>query len=495
MSFKAPFLVLGMLIILSLGSRGFSEERKLSSVSVKELVLIADNEEIQSQPNLDPTGLESNFEEGMEEEDEVVVSPEDLKKAKAFVEEGIKLYQEKQYEQAKENLEQALTIDPTDPELNHYLGLVEYALGNYEASVFAFERVLFIDPKKYPSRLELAKSLLAQGNKAKAKKNFEMVLREKIPLTVRANIGLYLSQINSEEKHSFSGAFLLGHMFDSNATQGTGPIALFPGSDFLSAPTQSSDRIVTGALVMSYLYKLDNPEWMSTTSLALMNSNYDRNNSLSSELIQGKTGLSYSKDAYQVDASVNWTGIWLDGNVYQFNPGVNVNYSYLFSGQFSMNFVWDYFRRHFFQAPVGAGDNNSLGLINTQQIALTYISTPQTVWNLSLGHTFDKSPATNETTQSNNKYEATLSMSHQFNDKWSLNMSALKRKSYYNQFDTVETDTKRKDTTLGFKSSVTYMQSSSMMWDFMINNLDNNSNITRNVYMTQQASLSVTYLF
>ncbi|MBT7896073.1 MAG: tetratricopeptide repeat protein, partial [Flavobacteriales bacterium] len=337
MSFKAPFLVLGMLIILSLGSRGFSEERKLSSVSVKELVLIADNEEIQSQPNLDPTGLESNFEEGMEEEDEVVVSPEDLKKAKAFVEEGIKLYQEKQYEQAKENLEQALTIDPTDPELNHYLGLVEYALGNYEASVFAFERVLFIDPKKYPSRLELAKSLLAQGNKAKAKKNFEMVLREKIPLTVRANIGLYLSQINSEEKHSFSGAFLLGHMFDSNATQGTGPIALFPGSDFLSAPTQSSDRIVTGALVMSYLYKLDNPEWMSTTSLALMNSNYDRNNSLSSELIQGKTGLSYSKDAYQVDASVNWTGIWLDGNVYQFNPGVNVNYSYLFSGQFSMN--------------------------------------------------------------------------------------------------------------------------------------------------------------
>src|SRR5258708_6605662 len=59
---------------------------------------------------------------------------------------GVKLYQQEQYDQSLQALNKALSYDAFDAKSNTYAGLIEYRAGHYEVASYHFKVALQADP-------------------------------------------------------------------------------------------------------------------------------------------------------------------------------------------------------------------------------------------------------------------------------------------------------------------------------------------------------------
>lgn len=72
--------------------------------------------------------------------------------------------QKKQYQKAYDFFYEHFRTAPDSRNVNFLLGKSAYGMGDYEAAVMAFERVLIIDPDAVEMKLEIAKSYIALGS-------------------------------------------------------------------------------------------------------------------------------------------------------------------------------------------------------------------------------------------------------------------------------------------------------------------------------------------
>lgn len=169
------------------------------------------------------------------------------------VDDGRAAYEKKEFATAYETFSKAFRDNPDNIDAAIGLGLSAMALGHYDRSQFAFERVLSLDPLNHTARLELARSYLAMGMPDVARLEYERLLESQPPEAVRLQIEKELDQAVFLQKRVFwSGRATLEGIYDSNIR--FGPAKDFVGTRLgdLRVAKESEAKAASGGAVSIY---------------------------------------------------------------------------------------------------------------------------------------------------------------------------------------------------------------------------------------------------
>ena len=120
---------------------------------------------------------------------------------------GSELLQDNRVHDAKAELEQALSLQPSDPKGQDLLGIVYFRLGLYPRAIAIYERLIQEHPEALEPRINRALSYLKTGQPAQARSELERVV-ERNPAHSRAwgYLGLAFQRLGDLERagHAFS---------------------------------------------------------------------------------------------------------------------------------------------------------------------------------------------------------------------------------------------------------------------------------------------------
>jgi len=114
---------------------------------------------------------------------------------------GSELLQDNRVHDAKAELEQALSLQPSDPKGQDLLGIVYFRLGLYPRAIAIYERLIQLHPEAMGPRINLALSYLKTGQPSQARVELERVV-EKSPGHTRAwgYLGLAFQRLGDYER-------------------------------------------------------------------------------------------------------------------------------------------------------------------------------------------------------------------------------------------------------------------------------------------------------
>lgn len=141
--------------------------------------------------------------------------------ADALTDRAKALLAQKQHRQAYDLLLPQEAARAGDPEFDYLLGIAAIDSGEPERGVFALERVLAVQPNNHVARAEIARAYLALGERDSARREFETVRKQPVPVEVQQSIDGYLSAIASAEVTQLTGFIELGYGYDSNVNSAT----------------------------------------------------------------------------------------------------------------------------------------------------------------------------------------------------------------------------------------------------------------------------------
>lgn len=223
-----------------------------------------------------------------------------------------------------------------DPVYDFLLGLAALEVGKNTNAVFAFERVLAVDPNHVRARAEIARAYAALGETKTAKQEFETVKRQGVPPEVAATIERLLSAIERTEdvgrtvvRGYLEGVF--GH--DTNVNSATSDrnvaVPLFGGAIFTLAPgsVRRSDTFSTAAAGISLRHPLSG-EWALTAGLngnKRMNTDVDAFDTGSADAHIGLV-RTYGKDVFS--AALQYNQFWVDNDRYRSAAGFTTQWQH-----------------------------------------------------------------------------------------------------------------------------------------------------------------------
>ncbi len=143
------------------------------------------------------------------------------------VEDGKAAYEKKEFNAAYEAFSKAFRDNPDSAEAAMGLGLSAQALGFYDRSQFAFERVLTLEPGNQAARLELGRTYQDLGFFELARQEYLRVLDARPPEPIRARIQQDLDRLGEgPSRLVWSGKASIEALYDSNVRFG-------PSKDFV----------------------------------------------------------------------------------------------------------------------------------------------------------------------------------------------------------------------------------------------------------------------
>jgi uncharacterized protein (AIM24 family) len=118
---------------------------------------------------------------------------------------GSELLQDNRVHDAKAELEQALSLQPSDPKGQDLLGIVYFRLGLYPRAITIYERLIQLHPEALEPRINLALSYLKTGQPAQARSELERVV-ELNPAHSRAwgYLGLAFQRLGDLERAGYA---------------------------------------------------------------------------------------------------------------------------------------------------------------------------------------------------------------------------------------------------------------------------------------------------
>lgn len=132
------------------------------------------------------------------------------------------LYKQKDYKKAIDIFNILFEKYPSSTNINFYLGKSLYELKMYDKAIAAFTRLEILNENNLRVNLELAQSYLMLGLYDDAIKNFNFVLKHKIPVAVKKNILKRVAYIKSlEKKYSLNYMIKFGYSYDNNINNTT----------------------------------------------------------------------------------------------------------------------------------------------------------------------------------------------------------------------------------------------------------------------------------
>lgn len=120
---------------------------------------------------------------------------------------GSELLQDNRVHDAKAELEQALSLQPSDPKGQDLLGIVYFRLGLYPRAISIYEQLIRTHPEAIEPRINLALSYLKTGQPAQARAELEKVV-DQSPGHSRAwgYLGLAFQRLGDVERASYAFA-------------------------------------------------------------------------------------------------------------------------------------------------------------------------------------------------------------------------------------------------------------------------------------------------
>ena len=118
---------------------------------------------------------------------------------------GSELLQDNRVHDAKAELEQALSLQPSDPKGQDLLGIVYFRLGLYPRAIAIYEQLIKLHPDALEPRINLALSYLKTGQPAQARFELEKVV-DQSPGHSRAwgYLGLAFQRLGDYERASYA---------------------------------------------------------------------------------------------------------------------------------------------------------------------------------------------------------------------------------------------------------------------------------------------------
>ena len=258
----------------------------------------------------------------------------------------VKLIRDGRYSEAFTLASQNIVEYGGEPEFDFLLGVAALKAGEYQRAVFAFERVLVINPKKEIARFNLATAYYHIDNLAAAKKEFMLLSSSTKEVSLIIGTKKYLALIEQIEKNrrtSLTQVVSVTLGYNNNINNG-GSLDEFY-HPLLSQPIQLSDdgkaksdrvaffnyqlhyqkainqrRSLLGSVVLSHmdLGDNDNKKYQSTVA------------QISGEL----QGTRSNGRPYQI--GVYYTPLWLGGNSYRKQYGVDANTSWALANLYTL---------------------------------------------------------------------------------------------------------------------------------------------------------------
>ena len=180
------------------------------------------------------------------------------------------------------------------PEFDYRLGIAALDAGLPGRAILALERVLAVEPNHLQARAEIARAYLANGETEAARRQFESVASQKIPLEVRQVIDGYLAGIARTQTSGKSETIItaeLGVGYDSNVNFGSQSNQWLLADGTAVTPTAVSQPRASSALSAN----------LSATHIKPINGNYAL--IFGGSLLHRSTPSAHTLDQVQMDLS------------------------------------------------------------------------------------------------------------------------------------------------------------------------------------------------
>ena len=297
--------------------------------------------------------------------------------ADATTDRAKRLLDEKRAKEAFELLEPLAPQRAGNPEFDYLFGLAALDSGDPETAVFAFERVLAVQPNNLQARAEIARAYFVMGERESAKREFETVRRSDVPGDVRATIDRFLDAL-SRPQTRFS-AFLEGTFgVDSNVNSATsaGTIAI-PAIGTVTLGqglTRLSDTFLGLGAGASVLYPLS-AEW-SFVGGARANAKLNQGNSPRDQFdiasIDADAGARWSRDKNSVTLGVQVNSFYLDNNRFRDAAGIVGQWQHNLSDTRQVSVFGQWTALRYPTQSVRDADRAIIGVAYAQALQLAY---------------------------------------------------------------------------------------------------------------------------
>lgn len=139
-----------------------------------------------------------------------------------------------------------------EPDFDYLLGLSELESGDAAAAAFAFDRCLATDPKNGPCRVQMARTHLALGENASARRELTAIQDAAPPPEVAKMVAAYMGALQTaerSERRQLNGWAQAGIGYDSNINLANGSSAIeLPGilSNFVGQVSKDAIKQASG---------------------------------------------------------------------------------------------------------------------------------------------------------------------------------------------------------------------------------------------------------
>jgi tetratricopeptide (TPR) repeat protein len=334
-----------------------------------------------------------------------------------------------------------------DTKYDYLLARSALETGRPSKASFIYERILAVEPNYVGVRLEMGRAYLALGDYARAKLEFEAVLRfENLPPGLRDQAQVYdkaAAEYISGKKTVFNGYAEYGFGYDSNPQSFTkfNPLIL-SGENILDLPPDQLRRsdhynafVLGGEAVRVFGEGFS--AFLGLDSRGRVYNNVDAADFYS---LDGRTGIGYAQGAHNTRLTLSGGGYWLNDIRTRDSQGQSLDYRYLVtkSDQFNVavggsqfKYVPESLRTNDFRL-----DQGSLGWLHGS-------SDGRTVYGVTaLGGVETQTNTAFDLTRLDTLYDATLGVTWSFTKGWSLRPQVirLRNKSSIPLFEFDRTD-------------------------------------------------------
>ncbi|MGN0861770.1 MAG: tetratricopeptide repeat protein [Stenotrophomonas koreensis] len=265
-------------------------------------------------------------------------------------------------EQQRRQLFERLLTEPGDTDASFAYAVLSTQLGDYEAAIATYERLLIQHPNTARIQLELAAVYFRLGALVQARQLFEQVLqRPDTPDNVRLRVNGYLAAIAEQRRQQggFSGRLSVGLRTESNANAAPdiGSIEL-NGLPFELAPEAraASDQSTQLGLSLRHRQPFAGNAHLLDVAFQAASNNYRELDQISNQIAELRVGPDFSLQAAGLRQGRLWTSAvaaqsWLDGSRYQRSHGVSSGLRWAVARQSTLQLGLDWRQEDYTPAP------------------------------------------------------------------------------------------------------------------------------------------------
>lgn len=419
--------------------------------------------------------------------------------ADATLDEARRLLDGKAAEQAYQLLAPLEDSRAGNPEYDYLLGVAALNAGRPKLAVFAFERVLSVQPGHTQARAELAKAYFLMGENQAAHHEFNQVLRQNPPEAVRDSIARYLNVLEQRfdtQRDQLSGYVELSAGYDSNVNSATSDnqVAIPALGNLVftldAGGLEQSDSFSTLRGGLNYRREVRHDLQAFAGGNVDMRHNFAKTR-FDTNIVDLHAGLRLQRHKNRYTGAVQGQGYWLDGEHYRNLLGLNLQWEHTFDARNQGSLFAQYATLRYPDQKIRDTNQAIVGAAWVHALAQT---TAPVVFYTSVFGGMDDEQAADYAHFGRNFLGLRLGVNYALNQKTALNLLGSYQQARHGGKDPIFLK-KREDTLYDLSATVTYRMDAAWSLRGQLRHTRNDSNIPITDYQRNQFMASLRYDF